>query len=288
MWESVAALKHTYTGRDTAISNAIDAAYRCLSPFGPDAMDYAEAIIHGTKGCGTETGHLWTLMKNRSQSNLSAEALFALEQYALVAEDGERYFHNITNGVASWNLRENHMYTTIRRLLALYGRASKIIVWAHNTHVGDAHFSTMSTRHKVSIGQLLRQAYGDQKVFVVGLGSYTGTVLSGRSWGDTMRNVVLPPARPGSWEDILHTQGPYDRIVFSNTLRATKGLNGYFYTRAVGAIYQPSTDAYSVYTSSMMHRRYDAFIYLDKTSALHPIPVKTNYKQSPYLYPTGD
>jgi erythromycin esterase-like protein len=288
MWESIAALKQIYNGGDTAIRSAINASYACLSPFGPDAMIYAKAIIQGAVGCGTETGHLWNLMKNRQQPSQSANALFAQEQFALVAEDGERYFHNISNGVASWNLRENHMYTTIRRLLALYGPASKIIVWAHNTHVGDARFSTMSLRHKISIGQLLRQAYGDQQVFIIGLGGYTGTVLSGRSWGDTIRNVILPPARPGSWEDALHTQGGYDRIIFSNTLRNTKGLNSYFYTRAVGAIYQPATDAYSVYTSSLMHRRYNAFIYLEKTSALHPISVKTDYRQAPFLYPTGE
>jgi erythromycin esterase-like protein len=251
-------------------------------------MDYARAVMHGNKGCAAETGHLWALMKSRNKNAIPTETLFAEDQYALVTEDGERYFHNISNGVASWNLRENHMYTTVRRLLSLYGPSSKIIVWAHNTHVGDARYSTMSTRRKVSIGQLLRQAYGEQLVFITGIGTHSGTVLCGKSWGDTMRTVVLPPARPGSWEDVLHQQFAGNSIIFSNAIRSIKGLNGYFYTRAIGAIYQPATDAYSVYTASIMHRRYDAFIYLDRTSALHALPVKTNYRQSPYLYPTGD
>lgn len=272
---------------DSSIRNAIVRAYNCLDPYGTDAMDYARGIIRKEKGCGNEAGHLWGVFKNHYSQAHRTEEDFAREQYALVVEDGERYFHNITSGAAAWNLRENHMYTTIRRLLDFYGPSSRIIVWAHNTHTGDARSSTMSTRHKISLGQILRQAYGDNNVFLVGIGSYSGSVLCGKTWGDTMRLVTLPPARPASWEDLLHTQYGTNRIILSNAMQTDRALNGYYYTRAVGAIYQPTTDAYSSYTASIMARRYDAFIYLDKTTALHPLPVTTERKQVPFTYPTG-
>jgi erythromycin esterase len=287
VWESIAALTQMTDGEDTALRHAVEAAYQCFTPYGSDAMAYASALMHGAKGCGYEAGHLWGVMKSRMPSANPTEEEFASTQYALVAEDGERYFHNIGNGIVSWNLRENHMYTTIRRLLALYGADSKIIVWAHNTHVGDARSSTMSTRHKVSIGQLLREAYGDRQVFITGFGSYSGTLLCGRTWGDSTRLVTLPPARGGSWEDLLHSQYGDSRLVMCSAFRNDKALNGYYATRAVGAIYRPASDAYSSYTSSVMSRRYDAFIYLDKTEAVHPLPVMLNRSQVPYTFPTG-
>jgi erythromycin esterase-like protein len=286
LWESLEALVQQTDGTDTAIRRAVEAAYACLAPFGSDAMKYAVATNHGNKGCGAEAGRVWNLIKARYANAKLTDAQFAQEQYALVVEDGERYFRNIYAGAPSWNLRENHMFTTVQRLLQFYGPRAKIIVWAHNTHVGDARSSTMSTRHKISLGQVLRQAYGDSAVYIVGMGSYTGTLLSGNAWGDTMRKVVLPPARGGSWEDVLHSHHVGNAIVLTRALRTTAGLNGYFATRAVGAVYQPQTDAYSSYTNSIMSRRYDAFIYLDTTRALHPLPVHIT-KQMGISYPTG-
>ena len=250
-------------------------------------MNYTRALKKGHKRCSTEAGHLWTNMKSRFDSARRTETQFAQEQYALVVANGERYFRNIGRGAAAWNLRENHMFTTIRRLIAFHGTDARIIVWIHNTHAGDARASTMSTRHKLSLGQLLRQAYGDTQVFITGFGSYAGSVLCGKSWGDTMRLVNLPPAREGSWEHLLHKQYGSNRFILSETFRNTAGLNGYFPTRAIGVIYEPATDDYSSYTPSVMARRYDAFIFLDTTSALHPLPVKTDFQQTPYLFPSG-
>jgi erythromycin esterase-like protein len=287
VWESLVALAQQTDGSDTAVRRAVEAAYACFAPFGSDAMSYAYATNHGNRGCGTEAGRVWNLIRTRYAYRQQTEEQFAHEQYALVVEDGERYFRNIYATVPSWNLRENHMCTTVQRLLRFYGADSKIIVWAHDTHVGDARSSTMSMRHKISLGQVLRQAYGDSSVYIVGMGSYTGTVLSGKAWGDTMRKVVLPPARGGSWEDVLHSQHEGNCMILTAALRNNPRLNGYFATRAVGAIYQPASDAYSSYTNSIMSRRYDAFIYLDVTQALHPLPVKTATKQTPLTYPTG-
>jgi erythromycin esterase-like protein len=287
VWESIAALTQQTDGSDTAICHAVEAAYKCFLPFESAAMNYAAATRHGNKGCGAEAGHVWNLLRSRYANQKQTEVQFAQEQYALVVEDGERYFRNIYANAPSWNLRQNHMFTTVQRLLRFYGPDSKIIIWTHNTHAGDARASTMSLRHKLSLGQLLRQAYGDNNVFIVGMGSYMGTVLCGKTWGDTMRKVLLPAARGGSWEDILHTNHAGNCLVLTNALRSTAGLNGYFATRAVGAIYQPAGDSYSVYTNSIMSRRYDAFIYFDTTQALHPLPIKTAVKQTALTYPTG-
>ena len=273
---------------DTAIQAAIRNAKRCFSPYGPDAMSYARAIRTADTGCANEAARLRSLILSQHSASPRDEAQFAREQYALVVDNGERYFRNIGNSAAAWNLREQHMYHTIRRLLDLYGPRSRIIVWAHNTHAGDARASTMSTRRKVSLGQLLRQGFGEEEVFITGFGSYAGTVLCGSTWGDTLRRVALPPARPGSWEDQLHRQYGADRLILCRPFRDRPGLNGTYPTRAVGVVYVPASDAYSSYTPSIMARRFDAYIYLDKTEALHPLPSRNIMPEAPVPIPPED
>jgi erythromycin esterase-like protein len=281
VWESIAALASLRV-RDTSEQRAIRAAYQCFSPFGDDAMNYARAIRRGNRGCSTQANQLIRYIEPGKDADPLSEEQFARQQYAHVVYNGERYFRNINTGAAAWNIREHHMLGTVQRILGFYGPRARIIIWAHNTHAGDARASTMSARHKLSLGQLLRQTYGEEQVFITGFGSHSGTVLAGRHWGDSLRMERLPPARGGSWEELLHTQYGSNRYIPCKTFRNTPALNGYFNTRAVGVVYRPAEDAYSSYTPSVMARRYDAFIFLDRTSALHPLPdIRSDTEASP-------
>src|SRR5204863_941049 len=133
------------------------------------------------------------------------ENAFNVEQNALVAVNAERYYRSMLGGGAdSWNVRDGHMIETLQRLLDFHGPHSRAIVWAHNTHVGDARYTDMAGDGMLNIGQLFRQQHSAEGVVLIGFSSYRGTVIASEHWGDPMRVMPMPAARPGSWEQILH------------------------------------------------------------------------------------
>jgi erythromycin esterase len=163
------------------------------------------------------------------------------------------------------------MSETVKRLLRFHGSNSKVIIWEHNTHVGDAHYTDMSRAGKTNIGELLRREYGASRVFIVGFGSYSGSVIAANSWGSPYQEMQVPAAIPGSWEEILHQQGADDKIIISSEIRKDRNLNGWINQRAIGAVYQPKREKFGNYIPSVIPQRYDAFLFFDQTNALHPI-----------------
>ncbi|UYZ59877.1 erythromycin esterase family protein [Hymenobacter latericus] len=289
LWEALADLQPHLQRANPELLQAAQKAHKCFQPFGRDAHEYAMAVARADKTCYSETNRLWKGMERLTGGAVPKdESLFVAQQNALVAYNGERYYQAMTRSNSeSWNIRDRHMMETLRRLLELHGPASKAIVWEHNTHVGDARYTDMASSAEVNVGQLARQQLGRENVFIVGFGSYQGSVIAADAWGDPLKQMLVPEAQTGSWEQLLHAAGPTDKLLLSKDLRDISFFKKRLGHRAIGVVYSPRLERFGNYVPSIIPQRYDAFIYLDKTTALHPIntPVKGN--EPPDLYPSG-
>ena len=180
------------------------------------------------------------------------------------------------------------MAETLERLLRFHGADSKVVVWEHNTHIGDARATDMAVEGMYNIGELARIEHHNKGVVLVGFGSYKGTVMAGKSWGATMRNMQMPEAKKGSWEYYLHKAGTENKLLLMDELTKYDMLMEHpIGHRAIGVVYNPAYEIYGNYVPSILPLRYDAFIYLDETKALHPLHIETDGKQIPETYPFG-
>ena len=282
IWESVSEL--IYHLGDTSILKIARKFQDCFQSYRDNEIQYAVAISKGERGCSDEANDLWRSMLHLTHGQQGRnEFQFLIEQNSLVAFNGEKYFRTmLSNRVQSWNIRDQHMTETIKRLLRFHGPHSKAIIWEHNTHVGDAHYTDMSRAGKTNTGELLRKEYGPSHVFIVGFGSFQGSVIAAEKWGNPYQKMQVPAAVAGSWEEILHEQGAFNKIIFSREIIRNRNLNGWINQRAIGVVYQPKREKLGNYMPSIIPQRYDAFLFIDQTNALHPIdsPVRSALTQS--------
>lgn len=284
LWESMQELMPYIQGNDSLMQMA-EEVRKCFQPFSSDPIQYAYAVRNASQDCKAQTQRLYNAVMNYTASS-SGESAFLMQQNAMVALNGEKYYHAAaTSNATSWNIRDRHMATTVKRLLDHHGSDSKMVIWAHNTHVGDARYTDMAAAGMVNLGQLVRQFYGPEQVYIVGFGSYSGKVTAADAWGGTIRTMRVPKAKKGSWEDILHGSGPYNKLLFSNELRQTPPLLTSIGHRAIGVQYNPAAESGN-YVPTIIPNRYDAFLYFDTTTALTPIPI-TGKKEPPDTYPSG-
>jgi erythromycin esterase-like protein len=179
------------------------------------------------------------------------------------------------------------MIYTLENLIKFHGPQAKGIIWEHNTHIGDARATDMAAEGMINVGQILNELHRDEGVYSVGFGSYQGTVIAAREWGDVMQIMKVPEAAKHSWEYELHRLNAKDRIVFMNqNVKADIGDKKLGH-RAIGVVYHPKYEYLGNYVPSEMPYRYNAFIYLDETSALHPLHLKSDVRQLPETYPFG-
>ncbi|MCC2546373.1 erythromycin esterase family protein [Hymenobacter sp. BT175] len=289
LWEALADLVPRLEGRDPAAAQAAQKAHRCFQPYNSDAQDYAMAVARADRACGLETSRLWKSMEKLTGGAVPQdENLFVAQQHALVAMNGERYYRAMTSSnTESWNIRDRHMMETLKRLLERHGPSSKAIVWEHNTHVGDARYTDMASSGEVNVGQLARQQLGRDNVFIVGFGSYQGSVIAADAWGAPIKRMPVPEAKEGSWEDLLHATGATNKLILSKDLREVPFFKRRLGHRAIGVVYNPRVERFGNYVPSVIPQRYDAFIYLDKTTALHPLETPVKGNEPPDLYPSG-
>jgi erythromycin esterase-like protein len=170
----------------------------------------------------------------------------------------------------SWNIRDIHMTDTADRLAEHTGPDGHGVVWAHNTHVGDARGTTMGNDGMVNIGELLRERHGHDDVFLIGFATQRGTVIAARSWGTTEAVNDLPVARAGTHEDLLGGALPNAAVLLFSAAPGTEWLSRERGHRAVGVVYDPRREAGN-YVPTVMGRRYDALIWIPRTTALTPL-----------------
>jgi erythromycin esterase-like protein len=221
--------------------------------------------------------------------NSDFENVFSAEQNALIAVNAEKYYRAmIKGGPHAWNIRDRHMADTMTRLLDFHGDDAKVIVWAHNTHVGDARATDMVDEGMYNIGELARMQQANMGVVLVGFGSYRGSVIAGRSWGAPMRNTVVPEAKNGSWEYLLHRSGSQNKLLIMEDFAGQDMfLENHLGHRAIGVVYNPTYEQHGNYVPSILPLRYDAFIFLDETHALYPLHIEPHGTQVPETYPFG-
>jgi erythromycin esterase len=288
-------LRYVNTQGDGAAAIA-QRAFQCFEPYNDDPQEYARAVASVSKDCEDEVTHLLAALRRQVTQQQFVDGLpthetdFAAEQNGLVAVNAERYYRAmLQGGAASWNVRDHHMMETLERLLALHGPGSKAIVWEHNTHIGDARYTSMRREGEVNVGQLAREQLGRDNVFAVGFGSYQGSVIAGRHWDDPHRIMAVPEARRDSWEERLHNElHGHNGLLLSSELRSEPGLAAPIGHRAIGVVYRPEYEQYGNYVPSLITERYDAFLHIDRTHALHPLPTQTNHTAPPDLYPWGE
>lgn len=289
LWESLDVIKNYLQKNDPDALVAANNALQCFEPYNREGTDYATSSRFAPESCEDEVVDLLQKVRAKAPTyNTDPESPFNIEQNALTAVNAERYFRAmIGGGPGSWNIRDEHMTETLERLLDFHGPESKAVVWEHNTHIGDARATDMKENGLLNVGQLTREKWGESHVVSVGFGSYKGTVMASNQWGGNMQKMEVPQARLNSWEYILHQSSATDKLIITKDLENHAEMMSPLNHRAIGVVYKPDLDYYGNYVPSLIPRRYDAFIYLDETQALHPVKTKSDDQLTPETYPWG-
>jgi erythromycin esterase-like protein len=291
LWESLESILQYLKKNDLNTYHLAEAAFHCFEPFsGDEGRSYAQALSLVPKLCQNEVVNLLQeIQRKLPQYNSDHENVFSLEQNALITVNAESYYQAMLEGGSkSWNVRDKHMSNTLDRLLKFHGESAKAIVWEHNTHIGDASATDMEADGMYNIGQLARAEHQDEGVFLVGFGSYKGTVMAGSGWGAPMQTMNMPEAKKGSWEYLLHQAGSENKLLIMDDFKDNAQLmETYIGHRAIGVVYHPAHEHIGNYVPSILPLRYDAFIYLDETTAIHPLHINTDLSQMPETYPFG-
>lgn len=291
LWESMDSIMQYLTKTDPSALNVAEEAFRCFEPYRKDeGRSYAQSTLFVPEACQQEVVNLLKEIRRKlPQYNTDHENVFSAEQNALVAVNAEKYYRTmVQGGPHSWNVRDRHMSDTLERLLTFHGAQSKAIVWAHNTHVGDARATDMTDEGMFNIGELARLEHHDKGVVLVGFGSFKGTVTAGRNWGAPMQTMAMPDAKKGSWEHLLHSSGSGDKLLLMTDFsRNDAMMESHIGHRAIGVVYHPQYEQYGNYVPTILPLRYDAFIYLDESQAVHPLHMAPDGHQMPETYPFG-
>ncbi len=340
LWESLEAIIQYLKRVDpAALKNAVD-AFDCFEPYNKDVEKYAQAMAFVPDNCEDEVIETLASLRNkqdvyaREQQN-KEEEYFNAEQNAITAKEAEKYYRTMMKGdVNSWNLRDTHMMNTLERLIDFHNKDKetgdgsgnvtepKSIVWAHNTHIGDARFTDMAKSGMINLGQLVRERRGSKNTVLIGFGTYSGSVIASKQWGEKMEKMDVPPAKDGSWDRLLHNLcksnssddiGKDKLLIFSSphqnhedkddagkTTQGKKNNYIYYYDddtendkpmgqRAIGVVYNPKYEKYGNYVPTKLSSRYDALLFIDKTNALSPLHMQpiNNDRDLPETFPSG-
>lgn len=271
---------------DPELAKKVRERYKCFDRFGADAMAYAHAVgVGGARPC-TE-GALATLrdVSARAAGYIEAMDGWAAQEGALQAKanaavvaNAESYYRQMMFGdELTWNIRDRAFLSTVEMLVDHLGcrvPKPKLVLWAHNSHLGDARATDMGQRRgEVNIGQLMRELYGHAAVVNVGFTTYTGSVSAADEWDSHVLHQNVRPGMPGSYEALLHRVGhPQFLLDFRHGAPELRSaLEGPMLERAIGVIYRPRTERHSHYFHCSLPRQFDLLVHLDTTRALVPL-----------------
>jgi erythromycin esterase-like protein len=258
------------------------ARYGCFDQFGDDIQNYGFAAGLGlAKSCTEEVvAQLVELQRRameyaRRDGRVAEDELFYAEQNARLVKNAEEYYRSMfLEEVSSWNLRERHMVETLNALVAhldRQGERSKLVVWAHNSHLGDARATQMSQRGELNVGQLVRERYGGDAV-LVGFTTHHGTVTAASDWNGPAERKRVRPALAGSYEEMFHDVAIAQFLLtWREGDTGTEGLRDRKLERAIGVIYLPETERMSHYFWARLRDQFDAVLHFDETRAVEPL-----------------
>lgn len=278
---------------DPAAAEVARERYACLVPWAQDPAAYGRAALtQGYAACEKPvTEILVDLLKKRlDYAERDGDQFFDATQNARLITNSERYYRAVYYGPhVSWNLRDQHMFDTLDRILDHAGPDGKAVVWAHNSHIGDARSTDMGrTRGELNIGQLCRENYGNE-VALIGFGTASGTVAAAAEWDAPMEIKTLRKPRSGSVEALCQELDT-DRFLFDFSAKQNDALREVMaqqqLERYIGVIYRPETERASHYGYASLSEQYDGFVWLDQTTALTPLPTLAR-KGEDETYPFG-
>jgi erythromycin esterase-like protein len=306
MYQSIQAVVEYLDTVDHAAAGRARFRYACFDHFGEDPQAYGYAagfnldqtcereVVAQLKDLRAKAGEY-----SKRDGRVAEDEYFYAEQNARLIANAERYYRTMFEGsVPSWNLRDEHMADTIDALIAYQDRVvapgTRLVVWAHNSHLGDAGATEMSQRGEWNVGQLVRRRWGE-RACNIGFSTFTGTVTAATDWNGPAETKRVRPGLDGSWERLFH-----DIAVASNAPRfllrprdasgeVLEALRRPRLQRAIGVIYRPQTERLSHYFDARLGDQFDAMIHLDETRALapldrRPIPEAAALEET---YPTG-
>ena len=256
--------------------------YSCFEHFGKDITTYGYATgFRMTPSCQEAViKNLVELRRNAMEyvqrdGQVAADAYFCAEQNALVVRNAEEYYRNMfRREVSSWNLRDTHMMESLLRLaihLSNQRPPAKIIVWAHNSHLGDARATQMGERGELNLGQLVREHFGKEAVSI-GFTTYDGTVTAASDWDSPAERKNVRPAHPESYEALFHNVDVRNFFLdLRKDVDVAASLRNERLERAIGVIYRPDTELISHYFHARLPDQFDAILHYDHTRAVEPL-----------------
>ena len=263
--------------RDAAAAAEAKARYACLFPWREEPSRYGHAIAHsGLAGCEDEVVAQLRTMLDRRIAALAGdgEEWFDAAQNARIVVAAESYYRALYLGAAeSWNLRDRHMFATLQSLLAHGGDHTKAVVWAHNSHIGNASATAMGWRGEFNLGELCRMAHGDEAV-AIGFGTDRGLVAAASEWGGPMEIKVIRPARHDSWEHAFRHSGFARSLTEwrSPSRRAlAQSLRRSMLQRAIGVVYRPESELLSHYFEAVLADQFNAYVWFEDTRPVTPL-----------------
>lgn len=250
--------------------------YACLMPWQDEPQHYGHAVEHGAFASCEDAvvTQLENLLAGRMRYiSEDGEAFLDAEQNARIVRGAEQYYRAMYRGSkASWNLRDRHMFDTLLRLMAHRDKA-RAVIWAHNSHIGNASATAMGWHGEFNIGELVRAAFSDDAV-LIGFGTDRGTVAAASDWGADMRVMKVRRAREDSWEAAFRRTG-YARSLTDWRGHARKDLvellSQTLLERAIGVVYRPETERASHYFEAVLADQFDAFVWFEETRAVTPL-----------------
>jgi erythromycin esterase-like protein len=289
---SIAAVIDYLDAVDPEAAGVARERYGCLTPWQNDPATYGRAVLtRGYHDCEEAVVAQCRELLRRQLDYAARDGATFLDaaQNARLVASAERYYRIMYHGGAgSWNLRDTHMFETLEHLLEAGGPGAKAIVWAHNSHIGDARHTEMGRRRgELNVGQLCRERFGDGAA-LIGFGTHAGTVAAASAWGGEMEVKPVRPSHPDSYERLCHDA---EAARFLLDLRAEPelrhGLLAPRLERFIGVIYRPETELTSHHAEAELPRQFDAYVWFDETTAVTPLPPRHVRKGVPDTYPFG-
>jgi erythromycin esterase-like protein len=274
--------------------------YSCFEHFGEDTQAYGyaasfdlqlsceEAVVQQLRELQRHAA-----LYSQRDGRVAADEFFYAEQNARLVKDAEAYYRTMFRGrISSWNLRDQHMADTLDALvthLRRQGESPKVVVWAHNSHLGDARATELGQQGEWNVGQLVRERHGHETI-AVGFTNYQGSVTAATDWDGPAEQKQVRPALPDSYEALFHAAGVPDFFLsLGGQDDVVAALDAERLERAIGVIYRPETERLSHYFSARLPQQFDAVLHFDETRAVAPLErvARRQTAEAPETYPSG-
>jgi len=264
--------------------------YSCFEYFAEDTQAYGYATSLGlSESCEQDAVdqllelQRWAAEYANRDGQVTEDEFFYAEQNARLVKNAEEYYRSMFRSrVLSWNLRDRHMVETLNHLVShldRQGKPTKVVVWEHNSHLGDARATDMADTGQLNVGQMVREQYG-REVILIGFSTYTGTVTAASDWDGSGEEKQVHPALPGSYEALFHSTG-LSRFLLNlrQDTQAITSLRESRLERGIGVIYRPETERNSHYFYARLPDQFDAVIHIDETRAVEPLALTSELQE---------